>query len=138
MNVLPCCNVLQFPLKYFSTGPDGKYLELLELIRDYVSQDCWAFVINNEILFNSYNSQSKTFKHILEDKIIRDKIIENPQNILAEVNCRNINTKIEIYMFAAPASYKLTIQYKMTSQKYIVYQLNSQGFIDEFGEDNEI
>ena len=138
MNVLPCCNVLQFPLKSFSTGPDGKYSELLELISSYVSQDCWAFVINNEILFNSYNAQSKTFKQILEEKIIRDKIIEDPHNILVEVNHRNINTRIEIYMFRLPGFYKLMIVYEAISQKYIIHRLNSQGFIDEFGEDNTI
>jgi hypothetical protein len=138
MSILPCCNVLQFPFKSFSTCPDGKYLELIELIRDYVRQDCWAFVINNEILFNSYNAHSKTFKAILEEKIIRDTIIDNPQNILAEVNCRNINTKIEIYMFQLPESYKLVIIYDAALYKYIVYRINSQRFIDKFGEDNEI
>lgn len=139
MNTLPYCNILQFPLKSFSYSQDRQdYSKLLELIRDYVSQDCWAFVINNEIIFNSYNAQSKTFKHILEEKIIRDKIIENPQNIIAEVNCRNINTRIEIYMFSLPESYKLVIIYEAALSIYIVYRLNSQGFIDKFGEDNEI
>ena len=105
MNTLPYCNILQFPLKSFSYSQDRQdYSKLIELIRDYVSQDCWAFVINNEIIFNSCN----------------------------------INTRIEIYMFSLPESYKLVIIYEAALSIYIVYRLNSQGFIDKFGEDNEI
>jgi hypothetical protein len=46
--------------------------------------------------------------------------------------------QIEIYMFQLPESYKLVIIYEASLSIYIVYRLNSQGFIDEFGEDNEI
>ena len=41
-------------------------------------------------------------------------------------------------MFSLPESYKLVIIYEAALSIYIVYRLNSQGFIDEFGEDNEI
>lgn len=138
MNTLPSCAVLQHPLKDFSLGPNGNYPKLLELIQDYVGADCWAFVVNNEILFNNYNDESKTFKQIIEEKIIRDKIIENPHSVLVEVNRRNVNTVIEIYMFPKPHSYKLMIRYVADVEKYIALRLNSQEYIDKYGENSEI
>lgn len=138
MNTLPSCAILQHPLKDFSLGPDGDYSKLLKLIQDYVGADCWAFVVNDEILFNAYNDESKTFKQIIEEKIIRDKIIENAHSVLVEVNRRNVNTVIEIYMFPTPHSYKLMIRYVADVQKYIVHRLNSQAYIDKFGKNNEI
>ena len=41
-------------------------------------------------------------------------------------------------MFQLPESYKLVIIYDAALYKYIVYRINSQRFIDKFGEDNEI
>jgi hypothetical protein len=138
MNTLPKCDIVAFPLKPFSRNVDGEYTELLKLIQEYVGADCWAFVVNNEILFNSYNNDTKSFKEIINEKIIRDKIIENAHSILVEINRREVNMKIEIYMFGAPTSYKLVILYVADSRQYIVHRMNSQAFIDKFGEDNHI
>ena len=41
-------------------------------------------------------------------------------------------------MFSLAESFKPVIIYEAALSIYIVYRLNSQGFIDEFGEDNEI
>lgn len=138
MNTLPSCSVLQFPIRAFSVVSDEDYSKLLTLIQEYVGADCWAFTINNEILFNSYNNETKTFKQVLEEKIIRDKIIESAHSILCEVNRRNVDTRIDIYMFSKPESYNLMIRYVADEQKYIVHRLNSQEYIDKYGEDNEI
>ena len=135
MSMLPICGIIQLPLRSFDPNNDSEFENLLKLIRDYVSEDCWAFIINDEALFNTYNNESKTYTAILNEKMIRDKIVEDIYGILSEISYRNINTKIEIYMFAAPASYKLIIQYKANLHKYIVYRLNSKAYIDQIGED---
>lgn len=137
MNTLPSCSLLQFPIKGFSLIR-GDYHNLLTLIQEYVGADCWAFTINDEIIFNSYNNETKTFKQILEENIIRDKIIENAHSILCEVNSRNVDARIDIYMFPKPHSYRLMIRFIAEKQQYIVHRLNSQEFIDKYGEDSEI
>jgi ABC-type microcin C transport system permease subunit YejE len=137
MNSLPNCDVLKSFSRTFSA--DGEqFWTLLELIQLYVSTDCWAFIVNDEIILNSYNTSSKTFTQIVNEKMIRDKIVEDSYIILGEINRRQVNTKIEIYMFGPERAYKIMINYIVDSDKYVVHRLNSQGYIDEYGDDDDI
>jgi hypothetical protein len=137
-NILPQCDIEQFPIKSFNEDVQSEYSKLLNLIQDYVSADCWAFVINNDFLFNSYTNHAKTFNEIINEEIIRDKISENAQSILVQINHRGLNTAIDICMFPKDYPFKLRIIYNANERKYIVQRMNSQAFIDTFGNDNTI
>jgi hypothetical protein len=137
MNTLPNCDVLNSFSRTFSTN-GAEFWKLRELVKLYVSTDCWAFIVNDEILFNTYNNSSKTFTQIMNESLIRDKIVEDPYIILGEINHRQVNTKTEMYMFGTERAYKIVINYIADSDKYVVHRLNSQGYIDEYGDDNDI
>jgi hypothetical protein len=135
MNTLPKCDNIRFPPVPFCLDVKGKYEELINLIQEHIGADCWAFVINDEILFNAYNNNTKSFKEIINENLIRDKLITNVHSLLVEVNRRSVDTRIEIYMFGQDTPYKIMIEYSANERKYNVQRKNSQAFIDKFGED---
>lgn len=122
MDQLPTCDILEELPKDFKVlfkSDTDEYKDLVKFISEIVAADCWAFVVNNEVIFNGYMDQ--TFVDKLTDTIYKDKIIENPRSILIHINSENKDTNIEIYlMHTYPYKYVINYSNKLYSiKKYI-------------------
>ena len=86
MNTLP-------PLEYnekhpsitYSVNDKSQYSEFLEEFTAYVSGDCHAITIDNEILYNSYDYNEKSVREIIQEKAIRTTIIDDPHSIFVQL-----------------------------------------------------
>ncbi len=122
MNQLPICNILEeLPTNFkvsFKSDTD-EYIDLVKYISTIVGSDCWAFVVNGEVIFNGYVEQS--FVDKLKDTIYRDKIVSDPHSILVHINREERDATIEIYMFQKhPYKYVVNYSNKIYSiEKYI-------------------
>jgi hypothetical protein len=76
---------------------NDSYDNFLNIFKELVSADCWALVVDDQMIFNSY--QPKSLRNKLLDKIVRDYIIENPHSIFCELFRNKKNSKIVVYMF---------------------------------------
>ena len=84
--------------------------DLYEMIKEYVGADCWAMTVNDEILWNSYNENSMTFKDLILESSIRSIVIDNPHTLFCKIFHRRTPAKIVIYMFGSD-SWGIIINY---------------------------
>ena len=82
----------------FSYSVDSKpcYDEFCQEFIACVSGDCHAITVNDEILYNSY--ESKSIRETLQDDMIREKIIENPHSLFVNLFRKKENAHVIIYM----------------------------------------
>ena len=126
MDQLPTCDILEELPKNFKVSfrsDTDEYIDLVKFISEIVGSDCWAFVVNGEVIFNGYVEQ--TFVDKLTDTIYKDKIIENPRSILMHINREDKDTTIEIYMFVNHP-YKYVINY--SNKIYSIKRYISEAF----------
>ena len=94
MNYLP-------PIEYNVKRPSVVYSiennEFIERIKEFIVGDCCAIVIDNEIIFNSY--EPKSIKDKIQDNIIRHEIMKYPYTLCSDMIKKNRNGKIIIYMY---------------------------------------
>jgi hypothetical protein len=74
----------------------GSYDYFLNKFKEIVSSDCWSVVVDNQIIFNSY--EPKSIRDKLLDNIVKDYIIENPHSIFYELFRNKKDSKIVVYM----------------------------------------
>lgn len=98
------------------------YNEVNEFISDTVGADCWAVVIDGEIIYNYY--VDKSYKERLQDDLYRNLIIENPHSsIFMHMNRDKKEHKIELYVFGSN-SFKYVITY--TVNQFIQIKMYKQ------------
>lgn len=62
---------------------DEEYDALCKFVKTYISSDCRALTINDEVIFNSYN-EIESFQVEILQRILREQIIKNThQNLLS-------------------------------------------------------
>ncbi len=135
MASLPICNIPktpEAPKTSFRRRSEKDYAALSKLIKEYVGADCWAFVVNGEIIFNSY-IEKKTYKDKLVERGLRNQIIDNPHaTILVEINRKDENVSIEIYMFGTHP-FMLQITYDAEEQTYYTEEFASDAHNKMYG-----
>jgi len=111
----------EFKKEYYTRDVDkNSYNELEILIKKLVGDDCWAITVDNQIVFDSYNDNSKSIRSFIEDDVIRDKILESPHAyLLVHVNRRKTNSKIRIYMNYLD-TWTVNIEYIVSEEKYCI------------------
>lgn len=133
MSSLPICNIAQQPVETYLINDKDEYNELCRLIEGYVGADCWAIRVDDEVIYNAYET-NKTYKEMLTEDGYREQIIKNPHaSILVHILRRAVNAKVEIYMFPKPASYKILFLYEANQNKFTEQQYNSAEYIGRFG-----
>jgi len=137
MNLLPICNIAQQPIETYRIIDKEEYNELCKLIEGYVSSDCWAIKINDEIIYNAYET-NKTYKEMLTEHAYRHQIMKNSHaSILVHILRRAVNAKIEIYMFGKPKCYMLMFLYDANQKRWTEQQYNSPEY-DSHENDNNL
>lgn len=84
--------------------------DLYKMIKKMVGADCWGIKVNDEIIFNSYNDETKLYKDILMEDLIRSSIYDNPHILLRQLFIRKTPAEITIYMFGSN-SWGIIIKY---------------------------
>ena len=77
---------------YFEKSRYKNTLEFHKVLSDLISTDCHALVIDDDIIFNSYD-QSLSNSQVISNNITRKFLYENPIEI-----CFLAKKKIDIYM----------------------------------------
>jgi hypothetical protein len=132
MSSLPNCSIPMpeeevlkhfFPagtLRAFRTNNKEEYPKLMELATEYIGADCWALTVNDEIIFNSYETYQKegTFNQDILNDIKHDAISDAPHRyLLCKINNSLVDIDVNIYMFGTD-SYKLNIHYSAAEKTY--------------------
>lgn len=76
---------------------DGSYNEFLKHVTKIISSDARAFVVNDEIFWNSY--PEKSYLQTINEDIVRSHLIENPHSLFCQINRSEENVDIQICMF---------------------------------------
>ena len=103
--------------RVFSTE-NNDYKELCDLIIHHVEADCWAFVVNDEPLWNTYQN-NRSYKARLLAEIMRNAVIKDPHSILCELHREIQNSQVEIFMFG-DNPWKLILDYNSQLQTYTI------------------
>jgi len=64
----------------------------------YVSADCHAITLDNEIIYNGY--KEKSIRETLQEDMIRNMIIENPHSLFVNIFRKNTDAHVIVYMFS--------------------------------------
>ena len=86
-----------YPSKTYATLDRVQYNEFLEEITLYLSGDCHAITVNDDIIINSY--EQKSYRELLIDKSIRDQCIANPHSLFVELFRKNEIARVILYLF---------------------------------------
>jgi hypothetical protein len=98
---------------------DGnEYEELCDLIIEHVEADCWAFVVNDEPLWNTYQA-NRSYKARILASVMREAITKEPHTILCELHRENQNSQIEIFMFG-DNPWKLVLDFNSQLRTYTI------------------
>jgi hypothetical protein len=108
LEYLPICqNYVEVP-DYIKKTEFTDKTEFLRVLQEILSSDCWALVLNGEVIWNDYIEQLN-YKQKLYQSMIRDYTINNPQSIINMLNQKELNI-LDIYMFGTvPMLYKVFI-----------------------------
>ena len=78
--------------------------KIYEVISDLVGADCWAVTVDNDILYNQYDSE-KTIRDRIIDGMVRDQIIKTPHaRLLVHLFRARKPAVVNIYMFGQGAN----------------------------------
>jgi hypothetical protein len=103
---------------------DEDYNMLCSFIKNYVDADCRAITINDEIIYNSYNS-SLTYKEQILENMIRDQIVKQPhRNLLILLNRSEQNGIIRIYMKEEPHLEIIELNFDVERMIYYIQIFN--------------
>jgi hypothetical protein len=112
--------------KTYILNDSNDYSKFKEEFLEYVSADCHAITLNDEIIYNGY--KEKSVKETLQEDMIRNMIIENPHSLFVNIFRKNKDAHVIVYMFGnnpwfVAVYYKsdldiLTIEY-YKSKKYM-------------------
>jgi hypothetical protein len=96
------------------------YTNFCEFIEDVLSSDTWAMTVNDDILFNYYNLEEKSYVQNVLDDVIRDKLIDNiHSSLFVQLFRKHVDAEIKIYMFDTK-SWAYIIQYNSENMSFKV------------------
>ena len=97
---------------------ETEYDKLIDVVKEYVSSDCHAVLLDNEVIYNMYQYQQNSYRQRIEENVIRDKIIDNPhRHLFSPLLVENRNFSIEIFMFRENP-WKLVILFDSDDKKF--------------------
>jgi hypothetical protein len=133
MNTLPVCNIAEHPAKQFMISTSEEYESFLNEIESYIDGNCFAFKVDDELIFNAYDN-NRTFKEILTDRSHLSEIRNDIHTgILVYIHKRDVNAKIEIYMNKFSDAYKIMVLYEANQRKYTVQRYNTAEYVSRLG-----
>lgn len=124
--------------RIFNSKKSEDYELLCSLISDYMSGDCHALIVNDEILFTSYDDSTKSLKNKIQNQMIRFHIINNVHaSVLCHLYRANVSATIDIYMFERTYSetdygaWRLNIVFDPVQNTFTIMFLSEKDHCDE-------
>ena len=113
-NIPQCTTQIQRPDLCEKTEFTDKN-EFIKELNEIISSDCWACVLDGEILWNDF-AKSLNFKQKINESVIRDYIIENTY-VIANTLCENGSSVLDLYMYG-----KKTVLFRVSfvNNSYII------------------
>lgn len=71
--------------------------EFYEEFTNYISGDCHAITVDDEIIYNSY--EPKTIRETIQDGMIRQQLIANPHSLFINMFRNNKSGRVIVYMY---------------------------------------
>lgn len=86
-----------YPSKTYAFNDPVQYRDFQDEFALYMSGDCHAITINDDIIINAY--EEKTHREQLIDDTIRTHCINSPHSIFVNLFRKNENARVILYMF---------------------------------------
>jgi hypothetical protein len=83
---------------YDSSVPNS-YKQLIKVISHYINGDCWGIVVNDEIIYNAYDTSRSFREKIIDSSILRDCRKDIHGALLSEINRLSKDATIDIFMY---------------------------------------
>lgn len=83
--------------KTYNLIDSDDYTKFKEEFLTYVSADCHAITLDDEIIYNGY--KEKSIRETLQEDMIRNMIIDNPHSLFVNIFRRNKDAHVIVYMF---------------------------------------
>jgi len=153
---LPVCDIPmpegEFQKNIGISTLSGKYTpenkkKFLEFIRNYIGADCWAVVLNDETLFNSYTNAifsvddmkvkyNKSYIQMLNEVNIRENLTDPSSNLdlyhyMLQHQTSKISYTLNIYMFNYN-SYRIEVMYHPDTDTFTISGFMSEGYKKKF------
>ena len=75
------------------------YKQFIKEISSYINGDCWAIVVNDEIIYNAYDTSRSFRQKIIDRAILRDCRTDIHGALLCEINRLSKDATIDIFMY---------------------------------------
>jgi len=102
--------------------------KLNELLHDYAEGDCWALIVDDEEIWNSYNKTS--IKKQFMDDMARSYFIDNKHRITTLIRVKG-KGNIALYMFG-PHAYRMQCDYSKEDGGFNVSFWCSSEYLDKY------
>lgn len=107
-----------------------QYNEFKDDFISYISGDCYAITLNDEIIFNMYKEQLVRDDYL--DEMIREKIIDTPDVLFNKIFRKNESARVIVYM-SGEDPYFVAVYYTPKYQIITVEYYKSGRYIDKYG-----
>lgn len=115
---------------YYVDDGTTSYSEFRKEFADWVSADCHAITLDDEIIYNSYKPMS--VRETLLDGIIRTSIIEYPHSLFVNIFRKGQDARVVIYMFSLDCPWFVLVKYTANQKMLTVEYYKSQKYVDRF------
>ena len=115
------------PSKTYAYNDAEQYEEFQEEFLNYVTGDCHAITLNDEVLYNSYDD--KSVREQLQEDMIRDKIMDRPHSLFVKLFRTDEKARVIVYLFGQNPWF-VAIHYEPGSLKMEYYK--SKKYMDTY------
>lgn len=114
------CDISEEGVEEYYSIDDVSLNDLETVVKEYIEADCYAVVLDGEILYNNYNNDLSHREKILE-YCIREQLIDNThRHIFVPMLRKGSDFMIEIYMFDYPNAWKIVIEFNHVTREFKV------------------
>jgi len=84
------------------------FMAFKDELQNLLGGSCWAFSINDEILWNSFD-ESRNIREIVRQEVVRRHLVSDPSDVLVYIYKNTKPSFMDIFMFGNP-----TIRFHVT------------------------
>jgi hypothetical protein len=117
------------PSTIYLANNKSKYHEFLGRLEELLIGDVWAIVIDDEIIFNSY--EPKSIKAQIQENIIRREISNYPHTLFSNMLKQKKDGQVIFYMYGYETWYVI-INYTANTESLKIDYCKSQKYVTKY------
>ena len=117
------------PSTIYLTNNKSQYNDFLGRLEELLIGDIWALVVDNEIIFNSY--ELKSVKKQIQENILRHEITNYPHSLFENMINQKKDGQVIFYMYGYETWFVI-INYTASTESFKIDYCKSQKFIDNY------